>query len=614
MDRREKSDKENSDCNTSNNFKSVDLDYSNSSNNNNNNSNNNSIDHVKNNMSEGLNEVIPDLAIYDQSSSVHQKLEKEKDDGNVEYKRELLDLDEHTLNRRMTQMKYRVNEGLGEAFYFIGVTDDGNLIGLSEDEYTRSVSNLEIIANKLDFSILKLCEKHNKKKKSFIGEFLIRENSNENINCMELKIGVAGNVDSGKSTTIGTLTKGILDDGRGKARLHVFNYKHEIDSGRTSSIGRQIMGYDKSGNIINAKLDKTNAWTDIVNQSSKLITFFDLAGHERYLRTTIYGLASMFPDYCLIMVGANMGINHMTREHVGLCMTLKIPIIIIVTKIDIVPENILNETMQKINNMCKRKARKMPYIIKNLSDIVSVVKNIKSDSIIPIMQISNVTNFNLDLLKMLFNLLPLRIDFSQAVDKSVELLIENTYSVTGHPTIVSGLLKSGRIKVNDNLIIGPFSDGTYRQVKVRSIHINFRDIKEALAGSFICLSLKNIQRKEIKKSMIVVSDDNNLKIAVRQFIAQIHILHSPTTIKEGYQPFAHVDHVRQTVRMTEINKLECKENDDKILRTGDKAIVKLEFTTRPEYIKEGMKIIFREGKVRAFGNVMETFSQHLCTN
>ena len=135
-------------------------------------------------------------------------------------------------------------------------------------------------------------------------------------------------------------------------------------------------------------------------------------------------------------------------------MTLKIPIIIIVTKIDIVPENILEETMQKINNMCKRKARKMPYIIKNLSDIVSVVKNIKSDSIIPIMQISNVTNFNLDLLKMLFNLLPLRIDFSQSVDKMVEMLIENTYSVTGHPTIVSGLLKSGRIKVNDNLIIG----------------------------------------------------------------------------------------------------------------------------------------------------------------
>ena len=191
--------------------------------------------------------MIDNLNVYDHTSSNSQKLVKERDDGNIEYKRELLDLDEHTLNRRITQMKYRVNEGLGEAFYLVGVSDDGNLIGLNEDEYNRSVSSLELIANKLDFTILKLCEKFNKKKKSFVGEFLIRENANNQTSCMELKIGVAGNVDSGKSTTIGTLTKGLLDDGRGKARLHVFNYKHEIDSGRTSSIGRQIMGYDKNG-------------------------------------------------------------------------------------------------------------------------------------------------------------------------------------------------------------------------------------------------------------------------------------------------------------------------------------------------------------------------------
>lgn len=35
-----------------------------------------------------------------------------------------------------------------------------------------------------------------------------------------------GNVDSGKSTLVGVLTKGLLDDGRGAARSRVFNYKH----------------------------------------------------------------------------------------------------------------------------------------------------------------------------------------------------------------------------------------------------------------------------------------------------------------------------------------------------------------------------------------------------
>jgi len=69
--------------------------------------------------------------------------------------------------------------------------------------------------------------------------------------------------------------------------------------------------------------------------------------------------------------------------------------------------------------------------------------------------------------------------------------------------------------------------------------------------------------------------------------------------------------------MTEIKKIDCindcndqiifsKENSlDTILRTGDKANVILEFIFRPEYIKVGMRIIFREGKVRAVGKVIE---------
>jgi GTPase len=38
---------------------------------------------------------------------------------------------------------------------------------------------------------------------------------------------VVGNVDSGKSTLVGVLTKGDKDDGRGGARQKVFNFIHE---------------------------------------------------------------------------------------------------------------------------------------------------------------------------------------------------------------------------------------------------------------------------------------------------------------------------------------------------------------------------------------------------
>jgi len=544
----------------------------------------------------------------------------ENDEGNIEYKYKLINLTPEKFNNRMTQMKYRITEGSGEAFYYIGVMDDGTLLGLSEDEYIESVKNLYKIAKDIECSVTKLSESN--VNNVYIGEFLIRESDKNNY--VDLKIGVAGNVDAGKSTTIGTLTKNILDDGRGKARLHVFNHKHELDTGRTSSIGHQIMGFDSEGNVINAKFERSNSWTDIVNQSSKIISFYDLAGHEKYLRTTIYGLTSMCPDYCLIMVGANMGVNHMTREHMSLCLTLKIPFIVIVSKIDIVPENILEDTMQKINHICKNGANKVPYQIKTKNDVLNIVKKIKTDSIVPIIQISNVTSFNLDLLKMILNLLPIRNDFAEFINKPVELLIDSTYSVTGHSTIVSGMLKSGTLKINDVIAIGPFFDSSYKQVKVRSIHCKYKDIKEARAGTYICISLKNILRKEIKKGMVLVSDIPQSKLAVKEFWAFINILHSPTTIRVGYQPFVHIDQVRQAVKMLEIHKIKknklkddkskddkskddnkTTESDDNILRTGDRAHVKLQFLLKPEYIKPQMKLIFREGKVKAVGKIMD---------
>jgi GTPase len=49
---------------------------------------------------------------------------------------------------------------------------------------------------------------------------------------------------------LGVLVKGDLDDGRGRARVNLFRHKHEIESGRTSSVGMEIMGFDTTGKVI----------------------------------------------------------------------------------------------------------------------------------------------------------------------------------------------------------------------------------------------------------------------------------------------------------------------------------------------------------------------------
>lgn len=57
-------------------------------------------------------------------------------------------------------------------------------------------------------------------------------------------MAVMGSADAGKSTLLGVLTQGQLDNGRGRARLNMFRHLHEVQSGRTSSISHEILGFD----------------------------------------------------------------------------------------------------------------------------------------------------------------------------------------------------------------------------------------------------------------------------------------------------------------------------------------------------------------------------------
>ena len=96
---------------------------------------------------------------------------------------------------------------------------------------------------------------------------MIDEN-NSDIN-EELTIAVCGPVDAGKSTIIGVLTSGELDNGKGLARNKVLIHPHEIESGRTSNITFNPLIYNISNNRLllidphTTKDDNTNKIKDI---------------------------------------------------------------------------------------------------------------------------------------------------------------------------------------------------------------------------------------------------------------------------------------------------------------------------------------------------------------
>lgn len=490
-------------------------------------------------------------------------------------------------------IKERLDEGQGETIYEVG-TGEGDAPGLSQEDMQASIATLKSIADSLGLEMAQLRER--KEGEGLVTEFLLRR-SLEFDDFMEVRVAVVGNVDAGKSTLLGVLTHGDLDNGRGMARQRLFRHKHEMESGRTSSVGNDILGFDASGNVVN-KPDHGNLdWIKICEKSSKVITFIDLAGHEKYLKTTVFGMTGHAPDFAMLMIGANAGVIGMTKEHLGLALALNVPVFVVVTKIDMCPPNVLQETLKMLQRILKSPGcRKIPVIVQNTDDVVCSATNFTSERMCPIFQVSNVSGENLDLLKMFLNLLSTRL--KSETTAPAEFQIDDTFSVPGVGTVVSGTLLQGTIKLNDTLLLGPDALGHFQQITVKSIHRKRMPVREVKGGQTASFSLKKVKRSSIRKGMVMVSPKLEPK-ACWEFEGEILVLHHPTTISVRYQAMVHVGSVRQTATIMNMTK--------EHLRTGDKSIVRFRFIKNPEYLKTDMRMVFREGRTKAIGNITKLY-------
>ncbi|KAI0645734.1 GTP-binding protein 1 [Trametes meyenii] len=424
----------------------------------------------------------------------------------------------------------------------------------------------------------------------------------------EVRCAVVGNVDSGKSTTLGVLTRGSLDDGRGRARVSLFRHKHEIESGRTSSVGMEILGFGPSGEPILPKTAHSTdpetirrekmGWEEISRQASKIISFSDLAGHERYLKTTLYGLTSGSPSCVILIVGGNAGLIGMSKEHLAIALALSVPVVVCITKIDMTPPNILAKTVEQVSKILRSPGcRKTPVFVKSMESAVAVSQAFGKERLAPVFQTSNVTGEGLDFLRTFLNLLPASESDTEKfiADQPLEYSITEVYSVPYVGTVVDGIINSGSIKAGDAVLFGPDSNGNFHGTTVKSIERKRARVPSADAGQCVSFALKRVRRTDVRKGMVLVHKAETPPKAVRQFEGQVLILYHNTTLQRNYQAMLHCGAVRQTVRIVSMD------HPQGILRTGDRATVIFEFISQPEYIKEGMKLLFREGKTKGLG-------------
>jgi len=578
--------------------------------------------------------------------------------GNVEYKLKLVDPTPDRIEHLTTQMKWRLGQGGGEMFYEIGVDDSGVPRGIKPEEFEATIATLKKMASVLHADVTVVRKRQGLE--GIVAEVLVRQN--ERGRAVETRIAAIGNVDSGKSTLLGVLGSGKRDNGRGSARMSLFQHKHEIESGRTSSVGHITLCFDAKGRILNyteeapvlassevydlagdpevkesvkvdtpavadddkkaqkpkmtsstggddddddddmyALLGETpDAPNEAYADAAKIVTLLDQPGHKKYLRTTLFGMTGHSPDYAMLTIGANMGVVGTTIEHLYLTLALKLPVFVVVTKIDMCPENVMRDTIAHIKRILKSPgSKKIPFVVHNLDDVAVCAQKIRTENVTPIFCVSSVEGTNLFLLRRFLNMLPNNKNWGELAKQPLHMAIDADYAVTGVGTVVSGVILSGTIKMSQQYLLGPDSLGNFKPVNFKGMRINDVPVTSATAGQSVTVAIRGVSRQEVRHGAVIVAKDSH-PVACYEFRVDLGVLYHSATIAPGFEAVVHCGNIKQTARLIEI------EDGREYLRARDRGICRFRFNSSPAYMEGLTRCIFRDGSVRAVGKIVET--------
>ena len=511
----------------------------------------------------------------------------EEEGGPVEFKERLrkdVHLGDGRLESLAAQLRHRVLSGEGEATYVIGVTDDGGIAGIPTEDFSESMDVLSLLCEEAGAHIEDVQTWG--VEGGIVGVATIRDGSVLEVDDEHIVVGTAGHVDHGKSTLVGSLVTGQADDGQGGTRAFLDVQPHEVERGLSADLSYAVYGFDDTGPIRMENPDRKGDRATVVEESDRLVSFVDTVGHEPWLRTTIRGLVGQKLDYGLLTIAADDGPTKTTREHLGILLATELPTIVAITKVDLVTETRATEVERDVERLL-RDVGKTPLRV-DRHGVESAVDEISAE-VVPVLLTSAVSGEGLDHLDHLFEHLPK----TRPQEGEFRMYVDRSYSVTGVGAVASGTIKSGTVSAGDELLLGPFADGSFRAVEVRSIEMHYHRVDRAKAGRIVGIALKGVSEPELERGMVLLPQDAN-PTPVRAFDAEVMVLNHPTRIQSGYEPVVHLETVSEAASF---------HPDDGQLLPGDTGTARIRFKFRPYLIEPGQRFVFREGRSKGVGTV-----------
>jgi selenocysteine-specific elongation factor len=349
-------------------------------------------------------------------------------------------------------------------------------------------------------------------------------------------VGTAGHIDHGKSALVYALT------GTDPDRL-----KEEKARGITIDLG---FAHAAIGGVA--------------------VAFVDVPGHERFVKNMLAGAGGI--DLVVLVVAADESVMPQTREHFDICRLLRVPAgIVALTKADLADAEMLEIARMEVREL----------VAGSFLEGGAVVA------------VSSRTGEGLDALRAALASAAAGVRDRRA-DAVARLPIDRVFSMKGFGTVVTGTLVSGRVAVDDELIVAPGG----RRVKVRGVQVHGAKQRDAFAGQRSAVNLGGVDVDEIARGQSLVTPGAFEETLTAD--ARLEVLPGAKPLKHGARVRFHQGTAELLGRVAVIGPLQGEGTADAASATrvrpqipaGASAFVRLRLE-RPALIARGDRYILR---------------------
>ena len=373
-----------------------------------------------------------------------------------------------------------------------------------------------------------------------------------------VNIGTIGPVDHGKTTLTAAITKTLALKGQAQYEAYDMIDKAPEERERGITINTAHVEYET---------DKRH------------YAHVDCPGHADYVKNMITGAAQM--DGAILVVAASDGPMAQTREHILLARQVGVPaIVVFMNKADQVDDEELLELVEMdIRDLLSSydfPGDDTPIIKGSALKALEAPDDLSDPAYKPI----------LDLMDAVDEYIP-----SPERDDAKPFLmpIEDTMTISGRGTVVTGRVERGKLNVNEPVEIVGLSDEKLNTV-VTGLEMFRKTLDFCEAGDNVGALLRGITRDQVERGQVLCKPGSIHPHT--KFSGQVYVLKK----EEGgrHTPFFNNYRPQFYFRTTDVTGVVSLPADKEMCMPGDNVAMDVELIT-PIAIEEGLRFAIREG-------------------